>query len=427
MSVTDQKPLMNTDDKILRILQEELVPAMGCTEPIAIAFAAAKAREVLNEPVESAVISCSSNIIKNVKCVRVPNTGGLIGVEAAALAGIVAGDSTKKLEVINEVSDAQRQQLRTLLESRICTVRCLDTDLTLHILAEVKGRSATAAVEITCTHTHIQSIRRNGVVIDHDDMLTQSCCDRSCLSVSEILDFARRIDLKRVEALIDRQIRLNMAISEEGQKGGYGVHISEIVLSESSSLPSRMAASAAAASEARMEGCALPVVTNSGSGNQGITASVPVIVYAREKNLSHPQLLRGLLVSNLLCVHLKTGIGHLSAFCGVVAASSAVSGALTYLEGGTAQQVGSALKNTLASLAGMCCDGAKATCGFKIVSSIQTAYYASRMALKNRSYNGNVGILKDDVEDSIAAIGKLASRGMRETDRVILQIMLDQI
>lgn len=413
-------------EKYIAILTEELVPAMGCTEPIAIAFASAKAKELLDEEVLKAVIHCSSNIIKNVKCVRVPNTGGLIGVEAAALVGIVAGDSSKKLEVISNVSDEQRVKLNELLEKKICTVRHLDTELSLHIIAELFGKNNTVSVEITHTHTHVQSISKNGKLLDKDEYKEATRVDRSCLSVKDIVDFANHIELIKVRHLLNRQIECNLAISQEGLKGGYGINIGEIILSDTSSLVAKIAAATAAASEARMEGCALPVVTNSGSGNQGITVSVPIVAYCKEKGYDEEKMLRGLLVSNLLCIHQKTGIGHLSAFCGAIAASAAVSGALVYLENGTVEQIGSALKNTMGSLAGVCCDGAKATCGFKITSGIHTAYYAALMALKNRNYSGEIGILKPDVEETITSIGKLASKGMKETDKVILDIMLNQ-
>lgn len=413
-------------EKYIAILTEELVSAMGCTEPIAIAFASAKAKELLDEEIEKAVIHCSSNIIKNVKCVRVPNTGGLIGVEAAALVGIVAGDSSKKLEVISNVSDEQRVKLNGLLEKKICTVRHLDTELSLHIIAELFGKNNTVSVEITHTHTHVQSISKNGKLLDKDEYKEATRVNRSCLSVKDIVDFANHIELIKVRHLLNRQIECNLAISQEGLKGGYGVNIGEIILSDTSSLVAKIAAATAAASEARMEGCALPVVTNSGSGNQGITVSVPIVAYCKEKGYDEEKMLRGLLVSNLLCIHQKTGIGHLSAFCGAIAASAAVSGALVYLENGTVEQIGSALKNTMGSLAGVCCDGAKATCGFKITSGIHTAYYAALMALKNRNYSGEIGILKPDVEETITSIGKLASKGMKETDKVILDIMLNQ-
>lgn len=417
---------MKLDEKYIRILTEELVTATGCTEPIAIAFAAAKAKELLDEPVKHVDIACSSNIIKNVKCVTVPNTGGLIGIEVAALIGIIAGKSEKMMEVIDTVSDGQRKTLLDLLSKNICTVTHLDTPITLHIIVNVYGETNNVCVEVTHTHTHIQSIKKNGIEITHDELMQQDRMDRSILNVADIVAFANRIDLAMVKPLIENQIVCNSAIAKAGVQGGYGVHISEILMEQSNSLSTKMAAYAAAASEARMSGCPLPVVTNSGSGNQGITVSVPLIVYAKEKQLDNDQLIRGLLVSNLLCVHLKTGIGHLSAFCGVVAASSACAGALTYLENGNVKQIGDAIKNTLASVAGMCCDGAKATCGFKIATCIKTAYTASLMALKQRSYQGNVGILKEDIEKTINDIGKLARCGMKQTDQVILDIMLDE-
>ena len=354
-----------------------------------------------------------------------PNTGGLIGVEVAALIGIVAGDSSKDLQVIANVSDEQIEELHKVLAKRICEVKHLQTDLTLHIIVELTGKNNTVKVEVTHTHTHIQSIEINGKLIDGSTYQTKGRTDRGCLSIAGIYDFANNIDLDLVKDMLEYQVNCNLAISEEGLKGGFGVNIGEIMLSETNELQTEIAARTAAASEARMEGCSLPVVTNSGSGNQGITASVPVALYCKAKGYSHEKMLRTLLVSNLLCAHQKTSIGHLSAFCGAVAASSAVAGAFTYAEGGTVKQIGDAFKNTIASLAGMCCDGAKASCGFKIASGIQTAYYASKMALRERNYEGNVGILKESAEDTIKAVGKLAAQGMRETDRVILEIMLE--
>lgn len=413
-------------ENYIQILKEELVPAMGCTEPIAIAYAASLAKEILNEPVKKVVVRCSSNIIKNVHCVRVPNTGGLIGVEVAALTGIVAGDPCRKLEVISKVSEAQREEIIQLLKLNLCVVEKLDTPITLHIIVEVTGHTNHVAVEITHTHTHIESIHKNGVKIEVEqkEMKIHSV-DRSCLNVSDILHFAKEIDLKEVMDILQPQIDYNMQISAEGKSGKYGINIAELI-NEERSITNQMASAASAASEARMDGCAMPVVTNSGSGNQGITASIPVIVYCQAMQLSGEKMLRGLLVSNLLTIHQKTGIGHLSAFCGVVSASSAVAGAITWLQDGTEKQIFDALKNTLASLSGMICDGAKITCAFKISSGIHAAMIASKMALKDRSYQGNIGILKEDVEETIQVIGHLAKNGMDKTDQVILDIMLNK-
>lgn len=418
--------MRNIDKQFTQILKEELLPAMGCTEPIAIAYAAAKAKEILNEPVEHVMIHCSSNIIKNVRCVRVPNTDGLIGVEVAALAGIVAGDSTRCLEVISEVTEAQREKIRHLLKEKICEVKHLDTTLTLHLIVEVKGNKSTAAVEITHTHTHIASMTRNGQMLDCEKLCAQCTrTDRSCLNIEAILEYAQRVDLETVRPIIQRQIDCNMAISKAGKSGAYGINIAKIILEENNdSLSSKMAAATAAASEARMDGCSLPVVTNSGSGNQGITASVPVLVFCQENKISEETMIRALLVSNLLTIHQKTSIGHLSAFCGAVSASSAVAGTITWLKGGTLCQVGEAIKNTLSNLSGMICDGAKITCAFKIASGIHAAMLASTMAMQQCSYQGEIGILKEDVEETIASVGKLACQGMRQTDQVILDLML---
>lgn len=414
-------------ENYIQILKEELVPAMGCTEPIAIAYAASIAKETLNEPIKRVIVRCSSNIIKNVHCVKVPNTNGLIGVEVAALAGIVAGESTRKLEVISQVSDIQKAEIAQLLEHKICEVTKLNTPLTLHLIVEVMGHENQVAVEITQTHTHVESIYKNGVRVDvKQEEMNSELMDRSCLSVSKILQFANEIELNEVMDLIQPQIENNMAISRVGKSGNYGVNLATLIMQESESITNQMAAAAACASEARMDGCSMPVVTNSGSGNQGITASVPILVYCEVMKIPKEKMIRALLVSNLLTIHQKTGIGHLSAFCGVVSASSAVAGAITWLQGGTELQIGQAIKNTLASLSGILCDGAKITCGFKIASGIHAAMLASKMAMQHCSYTGNIGIIKESVEETIQVIGHLAKKGMDKTDQVILDIMLNK-
>lgn len=415
----------------LNILQEELVPAMGCTEPIAIAYASAKACEILGGMPDSILVKCSGNIIKNTKCVTVPNTGNLIGIEASAIIGAVGGDFSKGLEVIGTITQEEIDKTVKLLKENYCTVEYLDTPYLLHIVIEAKNQEHTAIVEITEAHTNISKIIKDDTILFEQDANCNKYLgqftDRSNMCIDTIIEFANIVNLDEVKELLDRQIEYNIAIAEEGLKGEYGLGIGKVILesTNSCSLDRKIKAYSAAASEARMSGSPLPVVTNSGSGNQGMTSSVPIIVYARECNLSQEKLYRALVFSNLATIHQKTLIGRLSAFCGVVSASCASGAGLTYIKGGTIDQIKMTITNTLANIAGIVCDGAKASCGAKIASSLDGAIMAHHLALANKSYQSNTGILKDDIEKTIAAIGRLGKYGMYETDKEILNIMLD--
>ncbi|MGL5674936.1 MAG: serine dehydratase subunit alpha family protein [Cellulosilyticaceae bacterium] len=425
---------MNTEKyaNYLQILKEELVPAMGCTEPIAIAYAAAKAREVLGKMPEKVEVKCSGNIIKNAKCVTVPNTGDLKGIEASAVIGVVAGKPEKELEVISVVDEASIKETSRLLSEGYCEVTLLDTKVSLHIFVEVKAGEESASVEIKYTHTNITSITKNGEVLfqadETPDRYLGVFIDRSILNVEDIYEFANTVDLEDVRELLDRQITYNTRIAEEGLKGIYGLGIGKVLLSASpeNCTQTKIKAYAAAASEARMSGSALPVVTNSGSGNQGMTSSVPVIVYAKEKGLSKEALYRGLVFSNLMTIHQKTVIGRLSAFCGAVSASCASGAAITYLAGGSIEQIKMTITNTLANVAGIVCDGAKPSCAAKIASSLDGALMGHHLAMAHQAYEANTGIVKDCIEGTIAAVGRLGKYGMYETDKEILNIMLDQ-
>ena len=417
-------------EKYLAILREELVPALGCTEPIAIAYAAAKARDVLGSFPSYIKVSCSGNIIKNVKSVVVPNTGGLKGIEVSALAGAVGGNAEHGMEVLSNLDKRHAQEVSVLLEKGICEVSALDTSKTLHIIIEVSANQETAKVEVQDFHTNIVRIEKNGRAIYEKPASAGSylgkLTDRSVLNVDEIFEFAETVELKKVRALLEQQIKNNMAIAREGLKGQYGVDIGNTLLRGGrGGAFNKVKAYTASASEARMGGSELPVTTNSGSGNQGIASSVPVIVYAREKGITEERLLRALVLSNLLTIHQKTLIGRLSAFCGVVSASCASGAAITYLAGGSLQQVKMTITNTLANVSGIVCDGAKPSCGIKTAASLDAAIMAHLLAMNNRAYLPGDGLVKADIEDTISSVGRMARDGMKETDRQILSIMLE--
>ncbi|MBE6114359.1 MAG: serine dehydratase subunit alpha family protein [Erysipelotrichaceae bacterium] len=422
---------MNTVEyqKFLSILKEEMVPAMGCTEPIAIAYAASKAKDILQEEVVRLEAFCSGNIIKNTKCVIVPNTGNLIGIEASAIIGILAGNTARELEVIAEVSDEAIAKTKELVKQDFCQVNLLDTNRVLHIVIKAYGENHSCSVEIQDAHTHITKIQYDDQTIfeeEGNEKYLGSFTDRSCLSLEKIYHFANTCELEDIKFLVQRQIQYNMAIANEGLTGNYGIGLGKVLLETGeNSVFTQMKAYTAAASEARMCGCSLPVVTNSGSGNQGITCSVPVIVYAKEKNKTKEQLWRTLVFSNLMTIHQKTRIGRLSAFCGAVSAACAAGCAISYIENASIQQLRNTITNTLADIPGIVCDGAKATCAAKIATSVDAAMMAHQLAMRNRVYDSTLGILKEDIESTISAVGYLGKYGMKETDEEILNIMLD--
>ena len=413
----------------LEILKEELVPALGCTEPIAIAYAAAKAREFISDFPVSAVLECSGNIIKNVRSVTVPNTDGLTGIRASMLAGLVGGKADRQMEVLADMTPEHLVVIKSLLKTNFCEVRLLETEFNLHIVLHVMTESENVTVEMKHAHSNICRIEKNGQILycnNEDDKYLGTFTDRSILSVKNIYEFANTVPLECVRRLIAKQIEYNIRIAEEGLRGNYGINIGRALLAigHNGLVQDKMKAYAAAASEARMSGCALPVVTNSGSGNQGIATSVPVIIYARERNISEEKLIRGLVFSNLLTIHQKTLIGRLSAFCGAVSASCSSGAAITYLDGGTLEQINQTIHNTLANVSGIVCDGAKPSCAAKIASCLDASYLSHVLAMNDQHYQAGNGILKNDVEDTIAAVGHIACHGMRATDTEILKVML---
>jgi len=423
---------MRNDDQryhtYLGILKEELLPAMGCTEPVALAFAAAKAREVLDRLPEMALVEVSGNIVKNVKSVVVPNTGGLKGIKAAVAAGIAAGNASKKLEVIADVTEEQYSLIAEFLEKVPIHVKIADTERVLEIIVTLYSRESQARIRIIDAHTNIVSIEKNGKFLFKADteLKQKEEADRTLLDVQDIIDFADSVFIDDVRELIERQIEYNSAISAEGLRGNYGANIGK-VLSKSYVDDIKVAATAAAAagSDARMSGCALPVVILSGSGNQGMTASLPVIKYAEFLNKTREELIRALVLSDLVALHMKTGIGRLSAYCGVVCAGAAAGAGIAYLQGGRLDAISHTLVNALAITSGIVCDGAKPSCAAKIASSVEAGILGYEMYKNGQQFYGGDGIVAKGVENTIRNIGRLGREGMRKTDAEILQIMLD--
>ena len=415
----------------IQILHEELIPAMGCTEPISLAYGAAKAREVLGKEPEKVLVEASGNIIKNVKSVVVPNTGGLKGIEAAAAAGIVAGKSEKILEVIAQVSDEQKTAIRAYMDTHEIKVRPAEGDVVFDIILTMTAGSDTVKLRICDYHTNIVLIERNGEVLMTADGTTdagdaEGLTDHSCLSVEAIVDFVESMDVNDVREMVERQIEYNYAIAQEGMKNDYGANVGKVLKkSYGDDVKFRARYMAAAGSDARMNGCEMPVIIVSGSGNQGITASVPVIEYAKELKVSQETLLRAVTLSDLLAIHMKTGIGRLSAYCGAVCAGCAAGAAISWLNGGGLREISHTLVNSLATISGMVCDGAKASCAAKIAAAVDAGILGWHMFRSGQQFRGGEGIVTKGVEETIANIGRLGRLGMRETDREIIRIMTD--
>ena len=411
----------------LRVLREELVPAMGCTEPVAIAYACAKARDVLGCLPTKIVLYVSGNIIKNVKSVVVPNTGGMKGIPAAAAIGFAVGDAKKKLQVISQVTDRDRSQMQQLLSDCPITIHPSESEEIFEILVEAYTKETCVRVRIIRFHTNIVLVEKNGQILEEATPETESSSEEvDLLTVKDILDFADTADLNDVKEILDRQIRYNTAIKEEGLTGKWGAAIGATLLENyGQDVSVRARAAAAAGSDARMGGCELPVIINSGSGNQGMTASLPVIEYAKELNATSEQLYRALLVSNLLTIHLKTGIGRLSAYCGAVSAGCAAGAAIAYLHGGGYKEVSHTLVNSLAIVSGIVCDGAKPSCAAKISSAVDAGLLGWKMYLSGKQFYAGDGIIRKGVEETIKTVSRVGRNGMRDTDKEILRIMTE--
>ncbi len=410
----------------VKILKEELVPAMGCTEPIAIAYAAAKARELLEDTPLSARVEVSGNIVKNAKSVTVPHTGGMRGIKSAFIAGLVAGEPSKQLEVISCVTEEQIGQMQAIVESFPVEVVTPENARIFDIAVTLYGEKHRSYVRIADTHTNIVALHRDGKVLYENLPTDVDKADRSSLCVEDIIRFADEVAIEDVAEVLQRQIDYNMAIAEEGLKKEYGANIGKVLLrAYQPDIKITAKAYAAAASDARMNGCELPVIINSGSGNQGITASVPVIVYARGLHADEGRLLRALCVSNLITVHLKQGIGALSAYCGVVSAGAGAGCGIAYLLGGGKDEINHTLVNALAIDSGIICDGAKASCAAKIATAVESGLLGLNMYYNGNQFYAGDGIVKAGVESTIRSVSRLAYEGMRETDKAIIRIMLD--
>ena len=427
--------MLKTDPRyphFVQILREELVPAMGCTEPIALAYGAAKAREVLGRLPDRVLIEASGNIIKNVKSVVVPNTGGLKGIEAAAVAGIVAGRADLILEVISKVTQEEKQAMRDYLAAHEVKVLPAQGDVVFDIIISLWAGDDSVRLRIADYHTNIVLIERNGEVLLSSGKVSEKAemkglTDRSCMSVEGAVDFAMTCDLEDVSELVERQIAYNYAIAEEGMKNIWGANIGKTLLAHyGDDVKTRARYMAAAGSDARMSGCEMPVIIVSGSGNQGITASVPVIVYAKELGVNHETMVRHVLLSDLLTIHLKTGIGRLSAYCGAVSAGCASAAAIAHLHSGSLEDVAHTLVNGLAIVSGMICDGAKASCAAMIASAVDAGLLGWSMYKNGQQFYGGDGVVTKGVEATIVNIGRLGRIGMRETDKEIIRIMTNQ-
>lgn len=413
-------------DKYLAILNSELIPAMGCTEPIAIALTAAKAKEHIAEKIESVLVSVSGNIIKNVKSVMVPNTGGLRGIEAATAAGIVAGKPEKELELLACITEEQQRDISAFLENTEITVSEAQSDCVLDIGITLFGGGHKVYARTIQHHTGLCMIAVDGeTVFEREIEQNAGGIDHSVLSIKGIIEFADTADIADIKQLLDRQIEYNTAIAKEGMTGKYGAAIGRtLLMSYGDTVYNRAKAWAAAGSDARMNGCELPVIINSGSGNQGMTASLPVIVYAKELGVSEEMLYRALLVSNLTTIHLKTGIGCLSAYCGAISAGCGAGAGVMYLYGGRYKEISHTLVNALAINSGVVCDGAKASCAAKIASAVESGLLGMQMYMHGKEFFSGDGIVAGNVEATIKNVGQLAQSGMAETDREIIRIML---
>ena len=420
----DQK-LMET---YLDILREELVPAMGCTEPIAIAYAAALARDTLGAMPERTVLTVSGNIVKNVKSVVVPNTGGRKGMRCAVAAGLCFGKAEKELEVIAEASEEDLKAMDAWLETADIAIREAESELPFDLAVTLLRGGESAYVHIVSHHTNVVCIRKNDEVLlekpwsDKSDEIPEN---RAALNVEDIVRFADCVDVELLRPILQPQIDCNMAIAETGLKGVYGAGIGKILLlSYGNSVHNRAKAWAAAGSDARMDGCEMPVVINSGSGNQGLTTSVPVIIYGREMGVSEGTMLRALAVSNLVTIHLKTGIGSLSAYCGATSAGAGAGAGVCYLYGGRYQEIAHTIVNALAINSGMICDGAKASCAAKIASAVEAGMLGMRMYMHDSQFYGGDGIVVQGVENTIRAVSTIARDGMRGTDKEVIRLMM---
>jgi len=413
----------------LDVLKEELIPALGCTEPIAIALASARARDVLGEFPDKITAACSGNIIKNVKGVIVPTTGDMRGIETSAILGAVGGNAQKQLEVLADVRPEHIEKTRKLLKSDLCRVEIIHGTANLNVIITARKGPDYAIVEIKDKHTNITRIERNGKLVfsknSEAGALSPDAIDRSWMNIEGIYDFANTVELEDVKQLLDTQIEYNTKIAEEGLKNNYGANVgSTLIKCYGEDIKTIAKAYPAAGSDARMSGCILPVVINSGSGNQGMTVSLPIIKYAQYLGASQEKLYRALVLGNLTAIHQKTGIGSLSAYCGAVSAGCGSGVGIAYLYDSGLDIINKTIVNTLANVSGIVCDGAKPSCAAKIASSVDAALLGYNMAVNGQAFQPGEGLVKETVEETIMSIGRLGRKGMKETDAEILKIMV---
>ncbi|WP_148408951.1 serine dehydratase subunit alpha family protein [Murimonas intestini] len=413
-------------ENFTEVLKHELVPALGCTEPIAIAFTAAKAREVLGHMPEKMKVSCSGNIVKNVKSVTVPSTDGLKGIASSAIAGAVNGDSSLEYEVLKPITRENVETVRHFLEEGMCEVGLLDTEAVLDIEVRMSAGNDSVVVEVKDEHTHIDHIEKNGEIIYQAK--SEAAAENAVMldpdtTLPDILWYADHVDLNDVKDIIEEQINKNLMIAEEGLRRPYGANVGKNIMKTCRDCTDKAVAYAAAGSDARMDGCKLPVVINSGSGNQGLTVSMPVYIFAEEYNVSHEKMLRAVVFSNMTAIYQKSKLGKLSAYCGAVSAACASGAAITYMLGGTYEQIENTLTNAIATLSGIVCDGAKASCAAKIATAVDSAILAHKMAMSGDVLKSGEGLIADTLQETIEAYTTMGRDGMRETDRMILKMM----
>lgn len=416
-------------DNYINILKEELIPALGCTEPIAIAYAGAKVREVMENIPDSITVKCSGNIIKNVKGVTVPNSGGLKGIDIAATLGLVGGDPNKNLEVLSTIKPEDIEKTKELISKGFCKCDLIEGSENLHIIIEAKYQNSSALVEIKNAHTNITRIIKDGKELFTSDNSAgqKDSADRDSLNIKDILSFANEVNIEDIKEVIQRQIELNSNIANEGLKNDYGSSVGKTLMKYyGNDVRNRAKAYASAGSDARMGGCPMPVVTNSGSGNQGITVSMPVIIYAEDMKVSEEKLYRALVLSNLIAILQKKHIGKLSAFCGVVCAATGAASGIAYLNNADYKIISDTITNALCTIGGMVCDGAKASCASKISEAVDCGILAYNLAKDGKVFKSGDGLVKDDIEATIDSIGRMAKEGMKGTDIEILNIMIDK-
>ena len=421
-----------------KILKDELLTALGCTEPICIAYCAAVMRQALGAEPERMQAFCSGNLIKNAKGATVPNSGGLKGISASAVLGAVGGNPVKQLELLTEVTPEQIAHAKELLDKGICEESLLEKEEDkLQVIIRGEANGHTAEAELKYTHTNICRVEKDGRPVSFDNLRhaavnpgneSETAGVYSELSIRRIIDYAENADLdqKNIRETIRHQINCNTAISNEGLQNDWGASVGKIILRRGNTVPLRATAAAAAGSDARMSGCELPVVINSGSGNQGITVTMPVVTYAGELHKSEDELIRALMLANLTAIHIKASYGRLSAFCGVVSAATGSGAGITWLAGGSYEQICATITNTLGTISGMVCDGAKPSCAAKIASAVNTAILAHEMAMAGKLFHSGDGLVKDGVEATIRSVGRMAAEGMVETDQKILELMMER-